>query len=503
MLDINLFSRLSWYGLVVFLTSAIVMIIELSAGRLLAPYIGVSLYTWTSIIGVVLAGLSIGSYLGGLLADRGAREKSAGLVIALAGIFSLGSLSVLKLIVPIIQFSEISLLSASFLYMLVLFMLPATLLGIVLPLLTTLGLKLDSRPGHIVGRMHALGALGSIVGTFVTGYWLIQTFGTRVTLIGCGIALIALAAPFLFSRSKSVAVLLIALLGGWLLQNKIQNPCDKESNYFCLRAIDVSAQTPFGTATALVLDHLMHGVNHKSEPELLLSPYVHLMHELPKIHFTNKPNRYNYFFAGGGAYTQPRALAFSEPKSNIIVAEVDPQVTQFAKEHLYLDPLPMKILHKDARLALEQLKTNSLDVIVGDVFHDISVPYHLLTKEYVVTCYDKLKPDGLFMANLVDVYPEPLLVKAFAKTLGTEFKYVSVWLDHIPSAAGRKTYIIAASNLKPLPATLNSQSGLNVSWYNISRKILAKNGPDIPILTDDFVPVERLISTLLLSELGN
>src|SRR5436309_1384202 len=57
-------------GLVVFIASFCTLVIELVASRILAPHLGVSLYTWTTIIGVVLAGISVGAYLGGLLADR-------------------------------------------------------------------------------------------------------------------------------------------------------------------------------------------------------------------------------------------------------------------------------------------------------------------------------------------------------------------------------------------------------------------------------------------------
>ena len=48
---------LAWYGGTVFVSSALLLVLEIVAGRLLAPYVGVSLYSWTSIIGVILAGL--------------------------------------------------------------------------------------------------------------------------------------------------------------------------------------------------------------------------------------------------------------------------------------------------------------------------------------------------------------------------------------------------------------------------------------------------------------
>src|SRR5213596_1143117 len=72
--------------LVVFVASCCTLILELVAGRILAPYIGVSLYTWTSIIGVILAGISLGNFLGGRLADRGASARTLGTLFLLGGL---------------------------------------------------------------------------------------------------------------------------------------------------------------------------------------------------------------------------------------------------------------------------------------------------------------------------------------------------------------------------------------------------------------------------------
>jgi len=194
--------RVLWYGITVFLSSALLLVLEIVAGRLIAPYVDVSLYTWTAIIGVILAGLSLGNWFGGVWADAGADEKAAGITLAVGGLSCLAILVLLMLVAPVIQESRLSLLSASFIYVLALFFLPAVLLGVVTPLLTTLALRLDPRSGHVVGRMHALAALGSIAGTFMTGYWLVQTFGTKNIIVGASLGMFFLAAPFLRGATK-------------------------------------------------------------------------------------------------------------------------------------------------------------------------------------------------------------------------------------------------------------------------------------------------------------
>ncbi len=282
-------AKIIWYGLTIFISSAILLVLEITAGRLIAPYVGVTIYSWTSIIGVILAGLSLGNWLGGVWADRSGNESSVGLVLALSAIFSLFSLLVLSWVAPILQNSELDLISSSFLYVLSMFFIPALLLGIPTPLLTTLALRLDQRTGHIVGRMHALAAMGSIIGTFLTGFVLIQYIGSRNIIILSAILLFVLAIPFFRTLNfKSMGVLGISGLVVIVVTYQHQgftNPCDQESNYFCLRVVDSSDQAPYGSAKALVLDHLVHGINHETVPELKIETYEHLIQEMVYQHY--------------------------------------------------------------------------------------------------------------------------------------------------------------------------------------------------------------------------
>jgi len=496
-----------WYGFTIFLSSAILLVLEIVAGRLIAPYVGVSLYSWTSIIGVILAGLSLGNWLGGRWADRGGSELSVGIVLLLAAIFSIGSLLFLGLLAPWLQQSELDLISASFLYVLGMFFIPAVLLGIPTPLLTTLALGLDSRTGHIVGRMHALAALGSILGTFITGYWLVQYFGTRAVVIGCAVALVFLAAPFLRKLRPGAAVVLAVMAVGSLAathaRNGFTSPCQWESSYFCLRVVDAS-QPGYGPAKALILDHLLHGINHEQEPGLLISPYVHAMDEIARSHFQARSDTgLRYFFAGGGSYTQPRAMQAMYPGARVTVAELDPQVTATAREALFVDTTGMEIIHRDARAVL-QASQQQYDVVVTDVFHDISVPYHLVTREFAQSVKRKLAPDGLYLVNIVDIFPDPRLVKSLIKTLETEYRFVDVWLEKVPFGLARITYVVSAQNSRALPDRIASQKGLPRQWLRANQSVIATGTPmaALPVLTDDYVPVERLLAGLLFAPGG-
>jgi len=499
--------RVIWYGFTIFMSSAILLVLEIVAGRLIAPYVGVSIYSWTSIIGVILAGLSLGNWFGGRWADRGGEETGVGIVLILAAIFSIASLLVLTLVAPVLQGSQLDLISASFIYVLTMFFVPAMLLGIVTPMLTTLALRLDARIGHIVGRMHALAALGSILGTFITGYWLVQYFGTRLVISGSAVCLLLLAVPFLRKlRLKQAAILLVVGVGTLAttqVRNGFANPCQWESNYFCLRVVDASSYE-YGTARALILDHLMHGINHKKRPDLLISPYLHAMDEIVRVYFNaEQDSRLRYFFAGGGAYTQPRAVKAMYPQAHITVAELDPQVTATAKQALYLNTDNMQIIHHDARRVL-QATPQPYDIVVTDVYHDISVPYHMVTQEFAQAVKRKLGAEGLYLMNVLDIFPDARLVKSLMKTLQTEFNHVDVWLEDTPEAMTRVTYVISAQNSQPLPESIDSRHGFQRRWRRINGTLSTTGTAmeDLPILTDDYVPVERLLAGMLFGPEG-
>jgi predicted membrane-bound spermidine synthase len=500
--------RQALYGWIVFLSSAVVMVLEISAGRLIAPYVGVSLYSWTSIIGVVLAGLSLGNWAGGRWADRGANEREVGLALSAAALATLGVLLTLTVIAPRVQSGSFGLLTASFLLAGGLFFVPAACLGAVAPMLTTLALARDSRAGHVVGRMHALAALGSILGTFLTGFVLIQYFGTRAVIAGAGVSLLLLAAPLL-RRAPAVMAASTMLAAGVFLagfaRQGMSNPCADESQYYCIRVVESEGDgAPAGTRT-LVLDHLVHGISYGPDPSLLFAPYAHLMDELVRDHLGERIGDARFFFAGGGSYSQPRAVAAGLPGVRVQVAELDPAVTRAAQQSLFLDADKMMIDHTDARVALGSAAPGSFDAIIGDVFHDIAVPYHLTTHEYGELVASRLAPGGIYVLNAVDIFPDPRLVKSIVKTLAASFPRVDVWLHRIPEDRSRATYVIAATDGVEPPLVMESQFGLARSWIRVTDPVLETGTPleSLPLLTDDYVPVERLVSTLLLEGVGN
>src|SRR3984893_1429835 len=190
--------------LVVFVSSACALVIELIAGRIMAPYIGVSLYTWTSVIGVVLAGMSVGNYLGGLVADRRASRRTLGLVFLARSVASLGILVVTQAVV--VANVRLSFLPRIVFDTTAIFFLPSLVLGMISPIVVKLALADLGRAGNTVGTIYACSTVGSIVGTFLTGFWLISWLGSRaiVWLVAVVLLLMGLVIGEFFKPKKGL-----------------------------------------------------------------------------------------------------------------------------------------------------------------------------------------------------------------------------------------------------------------------------------------------------------
>lgn len=504
------------YAIALFVSSACGLIIEIVAGRLLAPYVGMSLYTWTAIIAVVLAGLSIGHWIGGRLAAphidtiRGGRRIA--IALGLAAVSSLASLVLLRMLSGQLLSSGLAPIPAIVLLTAALFLLPSLFVGIVSPILTKLAVDDDPlRPGPVIGRMFALGTLGSIAGTLSAGYFFISWIGSTGTVIAVAATYAVLGLAFAISDSLRALFLagLVFLCGGlawWGNQvAAFSSPCTIESDYFCIRTADYSAET--GRPSALMaLDHLVHSINDRDDPGLLYSPYIQAVDELMKLRFANKPEGFSphAFFIGGGGYSLPRAWVSDYRMPELVVAEIDPAVTRAAAESLWLDPLApgLEIQHRDARALLQSLPKEPLfDLVFGDAFHDISIPPHLVTQEFHKEIARRLTPGGAYVINAVDTGARPHFLFSLIKTLRQDFAFVEAWVEREEVGnPGRVTFIVLASDTTTGANALTSLRGPERHWRrwptgDLERRIVRA---DVPVLTDDFAPVDRLMSPLLL-----
>ena len=487
-----------------FFGSACLLILEIVGGRLLAPTLGVSLYTWTSVIGVVLAGVSLGNYLGGRLADsRPSRSTVA--VIYLAG--SIASLAILGLVrtIDALQLPSGAPAIVQVLWLTaILFFVPATVISSATPVLTRLSLHSVSEGGRVVGRIQAAAAAGSILGTFLTGFVLISEFGTRRIVAGVAVTLLLLAIaarpPWVRGRVFELGSLLAVILAvGWVSTSD----CVRESNYYCIKVkkVRVGVATGSGTAQAsgdfraLYLDRLLHGVVDLSDPTALYYAYEQVYAQA--IASVKPPlSRIDSLFLGGGEYAFPRYVD-AQYRGSTDVVEIDPAVTRVARSHLGLNPSRrMRIHHEDARRFLTSLPAQrAYDIVLGDTFNDYSVPFQLTTREFNDVLARHMRSDGLYLMNVIDAEHNDFL-RSVVRTLGETFPFVTVlaapgtW----PPTTTRETSVVVAAKhapARPLPGAV-SQAELEA---------FVSGGHSV-LLTDDHVPVDQLLAPVFRQHLA-
>ncbi|EDQ35440.2 Spermidine synthase [Hoeflea phototrophica DFL-43] len=477
------------------------LVVEIVAGRMLAPYVGMSLYTWTSIIAVVLAGFSVGHWWGGHVAERTARQALVytGWVL-LAAAFATGCALVLLRFTggPVLESVGHPVVSIVILTICV-FFLPSVFAGVPAPVLTQIAVTTRAdKSGRALGAMFAAGAVGAIAGTVLAGFLFIPWLGTAITLSIVTLVYLA-SAGLLFFMARPVqrpglpvlvAGLAIAMSAVTLTRLSY---CSLESRYFCIKVLDVSAD-PASPVRRLVLDHLSHGTSSREQPRLMFSEFTAMIDEIGRGRMGSEA--FSTFFIGGGTYSVPRAWA-DRNTGPVTVAEIDPDVTAIAVRDFWVAASQFEILHEDARRALLTRSERRYDVIVGDAFGDIAVPSHLVTHEFFTLVRDRLSDDGVFLMNVVD-FPERLeALGAITATLQSVFPSVEVWTAQQPPVAGEQRVFVLAAGSQPTPfSTIVTGASDPTRFAALADSFvqrLTERGGSI-VLSDDYAPIDRLLA---------
>ena len=474
--------------------SAASLVVEIVAGRMLAPYVGMSLYTWTSVIAVVLAGFSLGHWWGGRLAERppeAALRATGWALLAAAATTALAGAALRLSAGPVLEIFTHPVTGITGLT-LAAFFLPSLFAGIPAPVLTQVALAGPSRQGHALGAMFAAGAVGAIFGTLLAGFVFISWLGSTWTLaIVTGVYLLGAGLCFWLAsgvdRMAQAALGAIALLG--LAATTAPGICTVESRHFCLRTVDLSADETRVTR-AMVIDHMVHGISAESAPEVMFTDHAAMLDALARIR-APVPD-FDSFMIGGGNYALPRAFA-ERGITGVTVAEIDPAVTALAETDFWFTPGATRILHMDARAALRRDPAR-YDIIIGDAFTDTAVPQHLVTREFFELVDARLTPEGSYLMNVIDYADRMQVAGSLVRTLRAVFPSVEIWTEaRMPEAGERIVMVIAAgaaptqANSFVTPAPQRTRfAALDPGFVDQ----LAAKGLE---LTDDFAPIDRLV----------
>ena len=488
--------------LLIFLQAAISassLVVEIVAGRMIAPYVGMSLYTWTAIIAVVLAGFSVGHWWGGRIAarDTGQALRVTAWTMIAAAIFTAGATLLLRSFAgPIVESNVHPLLAITALSMLA-FFLPSLFAGVPAPVLTVAAMRGRTQSERALGAMFAAGAIGAIAGTLMAGFVFVPLLGSVTTLliIAAIYVLAALMCFWLGGASRRAAVppligIAIAFLIGFGALG-LPAICDRESSYYCIRTVDLS-DDPADPVRLMVVDHLAHGISAKEAPRVMFTPHAAMLDALPRMRMG--PAAFTSFHIGGGSYSVPRAWA-DRGIGGITIAEIDPEVTITAIQNFWFDPATVTVLHSDARTALRQ-SDKQFDVIVGDAFTDIAVPEHLVTLEFFKLVSARLSPHGVYAMNLIDSVDSLAALSAVVATLREVFPSVEVWTAAGPPQLGeRRVFVLLASGqdsaLSAIDARAPDLTRFQALDTGFVDSIVARHAARI--LTDDHAPLSYLM----------
>jgi spermidine synthase len=488
------------------------------AGRILAPFVGVSIYTWTSIIGVILAGISIGAYIGGKLVDRFPFRKTLGWLLLLSGIAALTIIPLTNLVASY-RFN-LPLMIRIFIVTMVIFFLPGCILGTISPVVVRLTLKNLDSAGNVIGKIYAVSTLGAIIGTFATGFLLISWMGTRSIILTMGIILImaALFSGALFKTRKAIAVFVIiaapCIWGVYAFAFKIplreNTYFYKESDYYTIKLMTTTSSDQKTSLKAMVLDNLIHSYVCLEDPLHIEYEYERIYSDVLKWKF-KKDENFKSLTIGGGGYTFPRYMEVVYPKAQIDVVEIDPEVTNIVYKHLGLSAdTRIKSFNTDGRWFVMNCK-EKYDLIFTDAYNDLSIPYHLTTKEFVAQLKSILNPDGLIMSNIIDNFQVGAFLPSYIRTLREVFGPKNVYLLSVsPNFENTRisTFIVIAGNgnldIKDfdvhVKSNLRDNSTSVVVPDHLMDEFMTKRSA-ITIL-DDYAPVDNLIAPIFEERFG-
>jgi len=481
---------------IVFTTGGVVMILEIIGSRVVAPFLGTSLFIWTSLIGVILGCLSIGYAWGGRLADKNPSYKTLGLIIFLASL-SVVLLTLTKaFILDGIQIAITDIRVAGLVSATVLFGPTGVLLGMVSPYAIKLKLQRLGETGATVGSLYAISTVGSIVGTFLAGFVLLAHF--QVTDILWFLALVLLVASIAASKnfSKKAIALGVFIVFGYAVSSVLydelfaQNIVIAETPYQHIEVFEVpfgDDQRPLralktgrgGTQSGMYIDN-------PTELAFAYTKYYDLYQ-----HY--KPDTKRTLIIGGAGYSYPKHFLATTENATMDVVEIDPGMTVIAKQYFELkDDERLTIYHEDARTFFQK-STGEYDTIFIDAFHDDNaIPYHLTTRDFFETLDSSLAEDGVVIINMISAIDGDTgkFFRAEHRTLSEVFAHVSTFRAQPERETSASQNLILLASQSGEMNNIRSQdprieSMLDTEWFKEVEH-------DIPVLTDEFAPVEYL-----------
>ena len=481
--------------MVVFVAGAGSLATEIAASRLLAPYFGSSTIVWANLIGVVLAALALGYWLGGRLADRRPEQRLLGWIVLAAALLVAATpflaRPLLDLTVEGLDDASAGAAVGSFLGVLALFAPPVVLLGTVSPFAIRLAVTGVETAGAVAGRLYALSTAGSLLGVFLPALVSIPLLGTQRTLLLIAVSLAAAGALLLGARYLAAAAAAAALVAvppgtvkaepGLLHEEtslyqyiQVVERDDGRRLLFLNEGVAVhSVWRPDEVLTGGVWDAFL------AVPPLLGRPLERVA------------------ILGNAAGTTARALGVYFPRARIDGVELDPAVSRVGRRWFGLGDNPNLTVHDaDARPFLRRTDTR-YDLVVVDAYYQPYLPFYLATREFFALVRERLAPGGIVALNVAAVPDDRRLVDAVGGTLAAELPQVLEWpvLRFNTLVLGLTRPLGAAERRRRLARGHPDLAPLRVLLARDARPLGRAPRP----WTDDRAPVEWVTDRMILS----
>src|ERR1041384_5059275 len=495
-------------NLVVFISGAVLMSLEIVGSRVLAPNFGSSIFVWGSLISVVMTALSIGYYWGGWMS---AREPSYGKLLTLLVIPGV-LIFFLPLIYPSVNEWIASVDFGHRLNPLIacsaLFLLPGIFLGTISPYVIRLAVTRLHTVGSTAGTLYAVSTCGSICGTLLTAFYLIPVLGVSNIIHSLGITLACLSltvVPLLRLQGVSLsrAVVTVSLALGSL--NLLWPPAawtktllQKETFYHRIRVEEDDE------ARYMYFDRTLQSAMNLKDPTALRLVYS----RYTSLGFAFRPDAKKMLIIGLGGGSIPKKVQKEFPNIEIDAVEIDPEVIKMAKEFFNVRESNNLHLHaQDGRLFLTRTQ-NQYDIILLDAYFTDAMPFHLTTKEFFELAQKKLTPNGIVVANLISAVtgPSGRIARAFVRTQRQIFPQAYVFAARRPDHASLDTIqnviVVATRDKQRLDineivkrATAIDRGLFPDPIQDIAVAYFDKSLPeDVPVLTDDYAPTDNLLN---------
>ena len=474
----------------VFICGAIGMILELIAARVLSPYVGSSNLIWTTIIGIMLTSMSLGYWIGGKKADKNPNKDSLSDFILLGAITA--SLIPLFETIVVKQLSNISdnLVLVAMASATIVFGIPSFVLATVSPFAVKLVDKEYINVGEVSGRISSLSTIGSIVGTFLGGFFLIPTFGTRTIIFGVVIVLLMLSILLHEKKDKKyfllIAVIAISIIGfqaiGKVVFDRKNSDIikDVDSEYSRIFVKQVAAKDT--TYKTLQVDDGLESYINEETGEMG-AEYLYY-YNLANYYLKNNKST---LMIGGAAYTYPTYYLNNFKDKTIDVSEIDEKMTKLATSEFSLntDNPRLHIYHQDGRSFLNKT-TNKYDVILIDAFKGTNAPFELTTYEAMENAKKSLNDNGMVITNIISSVTgsESKFINYEYSTYRKVFDDVKVFkVNNINDNNRQNLILIGFKGNKEVDETVYEQ------YKNLLDNELKDFSSNTEISTDNYAPI--------------